>query len=301
MIRPVKAAQFRGFTLIELLVVIAIIAILASILFPVFSKVREKGRITECVSNLKQFTLAILEYSEDQDENLPITYKSTFTAGPLDAQVYGVPQQGLYMEIMPYIKDQAVFKCPDDAGFEADDRPTNTVPSACALGMHCTGPHGGLAPGNAGYSQIANASYMLVYGSSYKFCHESFSNPYVVKTITGYAQNLKECSGGGTVNTLTGSYTPVPGDTCKRAGPGVMPLNYFESPATTKMLRCVDAPWFQDDNRVWHPMGLTEGFADGHVHFDTNLGQFNIGCDGPDWSWDQPGSCNVLNEQRNAD
>ena len=43
-----------GFTLIELLVVIAIIAILASILFPVFAKAREKARGITCISNMKQ-------------------------------------------------------------------------------------------------------------------------------------------------------------------------------------------------------------------------------------------------------
>ncbi|MDD3925112.1 MAG: DUF1559 domain-containing protein [bacterium] len=60
----------KGFTLIELLVVIAIIAILASILFPVFGKAREKARSATCQSNLKQIGLAISMYVEDYDEHL---------------------------------------------------------------------------------------------------------------------------------------------------------------------------------------------------------------------------------------
>src|SRR6266567_2924504 len=49
----------RAFTLIELLVVIAIIAILAAILFPVFAQAREKARQAACLSQAKQWGIAI--------------------------------------------------------------------------------------------------------------------------------------------------------------------------------------------------------------------------------------------------
>jgi prepilin-type N-terminal cleavage/methylation domain-containing protein/prepilin-type processing-associated H-X9-DG protein len=60
-----------AFTLIELLVVIAIIAILAAILFPVFSQAREKSRQASCLSNTKQLGLAMIQYTTDFDETYP--------------------------------------------------------------------------------------------------------------------------------------------------------------------------------------------------------------------------------------
>jgi len=58
-----RGGRTHGFTLIELLVVIAIIAILAAILFPVFSKAREKARQTQCINNQKQIATAVLMYA----------------------------------------------------------------------------------------------------------------------------------------------------------------------------------------------------------------------------------------------
>ena len=66
-----KLSLKRGFTLIELLVVIAIIAILAAILFPVFSKAREKARQTQCQNNQRQIAIAISMYVQEHDEVMP--------------------------------------------------------------------------------------------------------------------------------------------------------------------------------------------------------------------------------------
>src|SRR6476620_11754977 len=63
--------RHAGFTLIELLVVIAIIAILAAILFPVFSQAKAAAKRAACLSNLRQIGTAMLMYETDFDDRLP--------------------------------------------------------------------------------------------------------------------------------------------------------------------------------------------------------------------------------------
>jgi prepilin-type N-terminal cleavage/methylation domain-containing protein len=112
--------KFRAFTLIELLVVIAIIAILAAILFPVFAAAREKARQIACLSNLKQLGLAVVQYTQDNDEHFPcgdnwIGEQTTGTGpdyGGVDAP-YGWKYQ-----VYPYVKSDGVFICPDDSSWQ---------------------------------------------------------------------------------------------------------------------------------------------------------------------------------------
>jgi len=124
----------KGFTLIELLVVIAIIAILAAILFPVFAQAREAARTSSCSSNMKQVSLAVLQYLQDYDEKFPFANNDLPSSDP----AYNKPDkpwgnwlrrnQSWEKTVQPYAKSIQVFKCPtpsegDDhnAGPEGDD------------------------------------------------------------------------------------------------------------------------------------------------------------------------------------
>jgi prepilin-type N-terminal cleavage/methylation domain-containing protein len=101
-----------GFTLIELLVVIAIIAILAAILFPVFTRARAKARQAACTSNLKQIAICFQMY---------VQANGRYPKGA--GEILGYPSMGgKYLctpynsfipttALAPYAKNEDIFWC----------------------------------------------------------------------------------------------------------------------------------------------------------------------------------------------
>jgi prepilin-type N-terminal cleavage/methylation domain-containing protein/prepilin-type processing-associated H-X9-DG protein len=114
----IKAMSFRpssrrvGFTLIELLVVIAIISLLAALLFAAFSRARENGRKTNCLSNMKQLHLGMMQYSDANDETMPLTFADFEPANNTWEPAKG--EKGWMEAIQPKLQSTQVFNCPSD-------------------------------------------------------------------------------------------------------------------------------------------------------------------------------------------
>jgi len=136
-----------GFTLIELLVVIAIIAILAAILFPVFSRAREKARQTSCTSNLKQLMTGIAMYLQDYDGSYPMSaFPSPVGVATLNSS------------LIPYVRNDQLGQCPSE-------------PRAMDQNLMFAG-WGGLAPGTPPFTSYASNGAV-------------FANGYVIAMMGG--------------------------------------------------------------------------------------------------------------------
>lgn len=98
--RPMR----KAFTLLELLVVIAIVAILAAILFPVFSQAKVAAKKTADASNLHQIGLALRMYSDDYDDLPPHTSHDVLS------------EQFCWIQLLrPYVANcDAIRICPAD-------------------------------------------------------------------------------------------------------------------------------------------------------------------------------------------
>ena len=224
-----------GFTLIELLVVIAIIAILAALLFPVFSQARESARQIVCTSNVREIGMAVQMYVQDYDETFPIFYAYN-TQSPASQRAWsGDPDhKGVELELAPYTKEPQIFRCPDDNG-----GPTLSDPV---------------------YGCPGRSSYWACYGSSYRFDRGSYT------TIAGESSQNNWLYTSTQITTL--AQFEAPSET-RIMRDEMMP---WFGPSDVNGVKYGYYPTYYAQ---WHPRGGGTVFADGHSKFTVTSGQFD--------------------------
>jgi len=118
-IHRVRTKSYCGFTLIELLVVIAVIAILAALLLPALAKAKAKAQRTACLSNLKQWGIAISMYCHDNEDCIPResfgtgstlnTWGQAFAPSSADVWYNALPPQMNQLRAADYLTHRTDF------------------------------------------------------------------------------------------------------------------------------------------------------------------------------------------------
>jgi prepilin-type N-terminal cleavage/methylation domain-containing protein/prepilin-type processing-associated H-X9-DG protein len=108
-----RAPRVRGFTLIELLTVIAIVSILAAILIPVVGATRERARVAQCASNLRQIGLGFALFSNDHEDEIPSPNRQMpGVPGSLPWEIYMLPYISASED--QWLAGETVMACPSD-------------------------------------------------------------------------------------------------------------------------------------------------------------------------------------------
>ncbi|MEM8865262.1 MAG: DUF1559 domain-containing protein [Planctomycetota bacterium] len=100
-----NATRLRGFTLVELLVVIAIIGILIALLLPAVQSARESARRSSCTNNLKQLSLAVLNF-ESIAGHLPPSAEVDLSV----TETGNNGSWGVHGRILPFLEEGALYQ-----------------------------------------------------------------------------------------------------------------------------------------------------------------------------------------------
>ena len=291
-----------GFTLVELLVVITIIGILVMLLLPAVQSAREAARQAQCRNNLKQLSLAALNY----DATLRCFPPSINVQGSENGTSPTVNRANWVISLLPYLEQQALFDSFDLTQAVSDSanskaRGTSLPAMLCPSDDHanqvvkCNQNNGNWARGNYGANGGQSILPSLDWSSQYLCGVMGVGRALSVDGIKDGTSNtvlllelraglIPEDPRGTWAMGMAGAsslwchachYLNAP-NSCWWSGDDLAtvyatPISALGGRLDAECMRPGDYGFsFQAVARSRHPGGLLTAFCDGSVHFISN-------------------------------